>query len=72
MDEALELAKSKAGGASGLASRLKDITPQAISQWRRVPAGRALEVESATGISRHDLRPDIFGPAPSQGKAEAA
>ncbi len=38
-----------------------------IFNWRtrgRVPANKVLEVEAVTGISRHELRPDIFGPAP--------
>lgn len=39
------------------------LTSQAVYQWRRVPAERALEVERLTGISRHKLRPDVFGPA---------
>ncbi len=30
---------------------------------RRVPAERVLDIEKVTGISRHDLRPDVFGPA---------
>lgn len=49
------------------------ITPGAICQWDRVPAERVLDVERETGISRHDLRPDIFGAAPQAGTAiEAA
>lgn len=72
MDDALELAKRNAGGASGLAAKLTRITPQAISQWRKVPAGRVLEVEAASGVSRHDLRPDIFGPAVAPAEGEAA
>ncbi len=69
----LSIAKQRLGGAAGMASKLSDLaperalTPQAISQWKRVPAERVLEVETLTGISRHDLRPDVFGP-----KAEAA
>jgi hypothetical protein len=39
------------------------ITTGAISQWRVVPANRVLAVEAATGISRQELRPDLFGPA---------
>lgn len=39
------------------------------SRWetgaRQVPAERVLEIERITGISRHDLRPDVFGPAPA-------
>jgi hypothetical protein len=64
-----------AGGPSAL-SRQIGVTPQAISQWRRVPPERVLEVERITGISRHELRPDIYGPAPQptqpqQGSASA-
>jgi Putative antitoxin of bacterial toxin-antitoxin system, YdaS/YdaT len=29
-------------------------------EQRRVPTERVLEIERATGISRHDLRPDIY------------
>lgn len=38
-----------------------------ITRWAQnhVPAERVLDVERITGISRHDLRPDIYGPAPS-------
>lgn len=61
MDDALALAKQKAGGAVGLARQLGDLTPQAVSQWDKVPAARVLEVERITGISRHLLRPDVFG-----------
>lgn len=63
MEEALDRAKKSAGGPVGLAGKLGGITPQAISQWKRVPVGRVLDVERITGVSRHDLRPDIFGPA---------
>lgn len=59
--QALEEAKRAVGGASGLARALEDdISPQAISQWKRVPAERVAAVERVTGISRHRLRPDIF------------
>jgi DNA-binding transcriptional regulator YdaS (Cro superfamily) len=63
MQEALDLAKKNAGGPVSLAKALGGITPQAISQWTKVPAERVLEVERITGVSRHALRPDIFGPA---------
>lgn len=59
----LETAKRLAGGSTGLARAIGDLTPQAISQWKVVPADRVLKVEKATGVSRHLLRPDIFGPA---------
>ena len=33
-----------------------------LSRWEngRVPAERVLEVERVTGVSRHDLRPDLY------------
>lgn len=44
------------------------------SRWetgaRQLPASRVLDVERITGISRHDLRPDVFGPA-KQGEVAA-
>lgn len=55
---------NEAAKPSVLAARL-GLTPQAISLWKRVPAERVLDVEQATGISRHVLRPDVFGPAPA-------
>ena len=66
--EALELAKTKLGGNVGVSQKLGSITSQAVSQWTKVPAARVLDIEALTGISRHDLRPDIFG-APKQGEA---
>jgi DNA-binding transcriptional regulator YdaS (Cro superfamily) len=62
MDQVLRTAIEKAGGVAALASALK-ISSQAISQWDRVPPRRVVEVEKITGVSRHDLRPDIFGEA---------
>lgn len=59
---ALDLALRRAGSASALARQLR-VTPSAVLQWQDVPARRVLEVERFTGVSRHALRPDIFGPA---------
>ena len=56
----LALAIEKAGGTGALASAL-GITSQAISQWNKVPAERCLAVEKLTGVSRFQLRPDIYG-----------
>jgi hypothetical protein len=38
------------------------VTRAAVTKWKRVPAERVLAVEAITGISRHDLRPDIYPP----------
>jgi DNA-binding transcriptional regulator YdaS (Cro superfamily) len=39
------------------------VTQPAVTYWvknNKLPAERVLEVEAATGVSRHDLRPDIY------------
>lgn len=61
MEKACELAKDKAGGPAALAKAIGGVTSQAVSQWRKVPAERVLDVERITGVSRHKLRPDVFG-----------
>lgn len=45
-------------------ARQLGITSGAVTQWadKQIPAERVLGVESLTGISRHLLRPDVFGP----------
>ena len=52
-------------------AKVLDVYPGAICQWDKVPAARVLQVEEATGISRHALRPDVFGPAPKKRRAAA-
>jgi DNA-binding transcriptional regulator YdaS (Cro superfamily) len=56
---ALAAVIEKAGGPTRIGAALK-ITGQAVSQWRRVPAERVLDVERLTGVLRHDLRPDLY------------
>lgn len=61
--------KEVKGGQAGLARTL-GVFPQAVSQWvkgeRPVPAHHCIPIEEATegAVSRHDLRADVFGPAP--------
>ena len=65
---ALELAIDAAGGPAALARAL-EIKPNVVTNWRRrksVPAEQVLAVETATGVSRHALRPDVFGDAPDK------
>lgn len=54
-------------GLSELSKRCR-VTYQAIRKWEagRPPAERCLAIERATGgqVTRYDLRPDVFGPAP--------
>lgn len=52
------------GGATKAAAALGIRNPSVVLNWRKrgqVPVGKVLAVEAATGISRHVLRPDIFG-----------
>ncbi|MXO73546.1 transcriptional regulator [Alteraurantiacibacter buctensis] len=61
--EALDLAARLAGSQAALA-RICDLSPTAVWKWmqssKRLPAEYVLRVEAATGVSRHDLRPDIY------------
>jgi DNA-binding transcriptional regulator YdaS (Cro superfamily) len=65
MATALERAKKALGPAARLAEAL-GITEQALSQWREVPPLRVLDVERATGVPRHELRPDLYPPSDYQ------
>lgn len=59
MDELLEYFNAEHGRRVKLALAL-GITPGAISQWERVPSDRILDIERITGISRIQLRPDLY------------
>lgn len=73
----IERAIEAAGaGQKGLADAI-GVTPQQVNQWvtgdRPVPAKHCIAIEAAAGgaVTRHDLRPDVFGPPPSD-QQEAA
>jgi DNA-binding transcriptional regulator YdaS (Cro superfamily) len=54
------------GGPSNAARALGISKPNVVTNWKKrgqVPIERVLQIEAATGISRHILRPDIFGAA---------
>lgn len=61
--QALRDAIEAIGSQSAMAALL-GITQGAISRWlargNALPAEHVLKVEAATGISRHDLRPDLY------------
>lgn len=59
--EAIERAVKAAGGQQALADKM-GVKYQAVQKWvrTRVPAERVLAIETATGVSRHDLRPDLY------------
>ncbi|MEN5419022.1 YdaS family helix-turn-helix protein [Stenotrophomonas sp. TWI169] len=61
---ALDKAVSVAGSQLALASLLGIKAPSVFGWYARkqVPAERCIAIEMATGVSRHELRPDVFGP----------
>ncbi len=65
-DSGLSEAIRAAGGVSELARQI-GISQPSVSNWLRVPAERVLAVESATGIGRAVLRPDLYGAIASGG-----
>jgi len=58
-ERALRQAVAAAGGPSALARRL-GVSPQAVVQWRECPVRRVLDVERLSGVSRSELRPDVY------------
>jgi TorA maturation chaperone TorD len=58
-DQGLSQAIRAAGGISDLARRL-GLAQLSVSNWVRVPSERVLSVESATGVGREVLRPDLY------------
>lgn len=60
--EALKKAIEKAGGMTKLARKV-GVTPQCVNGWvarKRVPPEQCVRIEAVTGVSRRQLRPDIF------------
>ncbi|MER4731964.1 helix-turn-helix domain-containing protein [Klebsiella pneumoniae] len=66
----LEKAIKKAGTASNLATLLC-IKPMSVSRWKNrykgvVPHDRVLPIFTITGVTPHELRPDLY-PNPTDG-----
>jgi TorA maturation chaperone TorD len=57
-----------AGGLAKLARKI-GIAQPSVSNWDRVPAQRVIAVEAATGVSRQQLRPDLYSEAAVEGPA---
>lgn len=68
MEKLLQYLNAGRGRRHSLAGSLS-ISPSAISMWDRVPAERVIDVERLTGVSRHELRPDLY---PTSDPSEAA
>ena len=62
----IEALIEKLGGPTKAATALGISNPSIVINWRtrgQVPADKVLLVEELTGISRHELRADVFGSA---------
>jgi TorA maturation chaperone TorD len=62
-DVGLDEAIRAAGGVGALARKI-GISQPSVSNWARVPAERVLSIETATGVSRAVLRPDLYAEHP--------
>lgn len=73
--EAMAEAVARAGGLAKLGEIL-GVAHSQVCRWRksgRVPANRVLAIEAATGVPRHQLRPDLFqGPTITPAPAATA
>jgi DNA-binding transcriptional regulator YdaS (Cro superfamily) len=73
MEDVMSKIRAKRGQIAHIATKL-NITSPAVTKWRRVPAERVIDVERITGISREELRPDLYRPveiAPSSAEGLA-
>lgn len=63
--QALERVK-KAAKSNAQLARWAGCKRQAVSNWRKIPAERVLRLESnpAIGLTRYQMRSDVFGDAP--------
>ena len=58
-DPGLSEAIRAAGGVSELARQI-GISQPSVSNWIRIPAERVISIETATGVDRAVLRPDLY------------
>jgi DNA-binding transcriptional regulator YdaS (Cro superfamily) len=68
--DGMALIRAERGLMAKIAMEL-GITRGAVATWRRIPAERVAEVSRITGISRLELRPDLYE-APSAHSRAAA
>ncbi len=51
----------KAAGSIAKLAEAVGTSKQAVHAWYMIPLNRVWDVEKATGIPHHELRPDFFG-----------
>lgn len=64
LEKAIEIAGTQAELARRISRPERPIKQQHVWNWlnrdEKVPAEVVLDIERETGVSRHDLRPDIY------------
>lgn len=66
-----EIGKIVAGFGAYRLAKMVGVKHPSVHAWvrrGRVPAARVIQVEEATGVSRHRLRPDLY-PVEAQDRA---
>lgn len=75
LNNAVELAGGQSAMARALSTETRALRQGHVWAWLnrdgQLPPEFCLPVEALYGVSRYDLRPDVFGPAP-EGQREAA
>lgn len=67
MSQNAAMRAAEAAGSQSALARVLGCTPQNVQKWcasGRIPAERVLRVEQATGVPRHELRPDLYPEKP--------
>jgi len=54
---------SRTGGTLKLSRALGLRSHSSLLRWKQIPHQHCPTIERAFGIPRHELRPDLFGPA---------
>jgi hypothetical protein len=64
-DVVMRMVFSKPGFASEIAKHLR-VTPQNVSNWKRVPVHHVHTIAPLLGLTPEQIRPDIFRPSPKR------
>ncbi|WP_371321611.1 YdaS family helix-turn-helix protein [Pseudomonas viridiflava] len=73
--EAVEKTNGQVAFAAAMSSPERQFSQQIVSYWikrGKLPAELVLRAEALTEISRHRLRPDVFGIDQEQRRSQAA
>lgn len=74
-DKALARALAKLNNNQSEMARVCGVSQPTVWAWinngKALPAEHVLKVEAATGVSRHDLRPDLYPREPAPESAAA-